>query len=987
MYQRAAFTLALAVCSALSASAATYPVSSLADLQARIEAAVPGDTVILANGTYTSTASIPIRVQGTADLPITITAESVLGARIIGSAGFTFTSTAAYVVLRGFDLAHTAGTINLPSGSHHCHVTLNDIHLAVPAGVSRTFVTVNGNDHQFSYNTFRHKHTEGMMLSIQGPTSPAMAQRTWVHHNYFFDFTRSNANNSGALHIGHSSRSLTAAHSLVEYNLFVETNAENEGSITNKSSDNIYRYNTFGSRSEELSLRHGNRCEVYGNFFVGCVGGLRIFGDDHKIHSNYFEGCTRSLNIGNGDCTIPPGELTCHDQPVNVEIVNNTLVNNAGNIQMSGRTNGLGGDTIVIANNLIQGGPSAASIRGPLTNSTWEGNIIWNTAPGNMEGYTVVDPLLAEDSTSEFRLQPGSPAIDAGVGSYPNVTVDMDRQARIGLLDVGADEVSSEPIGNRILTTADVGPYSVAGVPAPTPDPVPTPTPTPVPTATPTPTPPPPGLLFEAEALPFVSTGAPTIVESDALASNRSWMSLLATAVGDAIDYPIAGVPRGTYDLYFQYKTNTNRGIHNLSVDGAVIGPEIDQYKTGSGTFPEVLMGTVRFDADGDHVVRLTVVGKRPEAATHRTSADRFRFLRDETAPVITVPERLTLEATGPAGAVATFSASAVDDKDGPVEVTLAPPSGSTFALGVTTVTATAADFNGNLATATFEVQVVDTTAPTLALPAPITVEATQAEGARVAFSAAATDLVDGAVPVALSHPTGGLFPLGTTTVGGVAVDRAGNRAEGAFTITVVDTTAPTLLAPPAITISTCAVPSLGQPTATDAVSTPVVTNDAPALFPLGVTVVTWRAVDAAGNASTATQEVTAVLGDDASCCPAGTNVIPGTSANDVLFGTFRADCILGRGGNDLILALHGNDFISGGDGNDVIDAGFGNDVVNGGPGIDTINAGLGDDVVSGGPATDVIAAGPGSDTVDGGPGFDVCAVPPDGTDVVKSCP
>ena len=35
------------------------------------------------------------------------------------------------------------------------------------------------------------------------------------------------------------------------------------------------------------------------------------------------------------------------------------------------------------------------------------------------------------------------------------------------------------------------------------------------------------------------------------------------------------------------------------------------------------------------------------------------------------------------------------------------------------------------------------------------------------------------------------------------------------------------------------------------------ITNNAPALFPIGVTTVTWTATDASGNTATATQTVT----------------------------------------------------------------------------------------------------------------------------------
>jgi hypothetical protein len=76
----------------------------------------------------------------------------------------------------------------------------------------------------------------------------------------------------------------------------------------------------------------------------------------------------------------------------------------------------------------------------------------------------------------------------------------------------------------------------------------------------------------------------------------------------------------------------------------------------------------------------------------------------DTTPPVVTVPASATIEATSPAGAVFTYTASATDNIDGVVPVTCAPASGSTFPLGVTTVTCTATDAHGNAGSASFTV-------------------------------------------------------------------------------------------------------------------------------------------------------------------------------------------------------------------------------------------------------------------------------------------
>jgi hypothetical protein len=51
---------------ASAASAATYEVSSIPDLQAAIDNAAAGDTIVVHNGAYTASASITVNRQGTA---------------------------------------------------------------------------------------------------------------------------------------------------------------------------------------------------------------------------------------------------------------------------------------------------------------------------------------------------------------------------------------------------------------------------------------------------------------------------------------------------------------------------------------------------------------------------------------------------------------------------------------------------------------------------------------------------------------------------------------------------------------------------------------------------------------------------------------------------------------------------------------------------------------------------------------------------------
>lgn len=165
--------------------------------------------------------------------------------------------------------------------------------------------------------------------------------------------------------------------------------------------------------------------------------------------------------------------------------------------------------------------------------------------------------------------------------------------------------------------------------------------------------------------------------------------------------------------------------------------------------------------------------------------------------PTLTPVADQTIEATSAAGAVASFSATATDVADGnaPVvfkEGSTVVHSGDVFGLGTHTITAKAVDAAGNRASESFIVKVVDTTAPTLTALGNQTVHATTQAGAKVTFSATASDLVDGNDPVvfkegnAVLH-SGNVFALGVHTITASATDAAGNTAFETFTIKVAD--------------------------------------------------------------------------------------------------------------------------------------------------------------------------------------------------------
>jgi hypothetical protein len=154
------------------------------------------------------------------------------------------------------------------------------------------------------------------------------------------------------------------------------------------------------------------------------------------------------------------------------------------------------------------------------------------------------------------------------------------------------------------------------------------------------------------------------------------------------------------------------------------------------------------------------------------------------TSPVISVPADLSVPATSAAGAPVTFTATGSDAEDGPLTPTCEPPSGSTFPIGRTSVTCTVTDAAGDSASGSFRVTVTNT-APTVSVPADVTVEATSAAGAVVTFDATATDAEEGAITPVCVPASGSAFPIGTTTVTCTATDFAGLSGAASFSVTV----------------------------------------------------------------------------------------------------------------------------------------------------------------------------------------------------------
>lgn len=225
-------------------------------------------------------------------------------------------------------------------------------------------------------------------------------------------------------------------------------------------------------------------------------------------------------------------------------------------------------------------------------------------------------------------------------------------------------------------------------------------------------------------------------------------------------------------------------------------------------------------------------------------------------------PFALCSDRTVNAGASCTAAASINNGSNDPdpgdsITTSQAPP--GPFALGTTPATLTVTDTHGATATCTGIVNVVDTTAPSIACPAPAQVECTAGTG-NATITATGSDNCSAITPNCSA--ASGSFPFGTTNYTCSAVDAAGNPASCGSSVTVVDTQPPMISCPAPVVVECSA--GTGHATitasATDACSAVSANCTASTgLFPVGTTNYTCNSIDPSGNSASCGSSVKVV--------------------------------------------------------------------------------------------------------------------------------
>lgn len=205
----------------------------------------------------------------------------------------------------------------------------------------------------------------------------------------------------------------------------------------------------------------------------------------------------------------------------------------------------------------------------------------------------------------------------------------------------------------------------------------------------------------------------------------------------------------------------------------------------------------------GDNVVTLTVVDNNGNVSTCTTVVT----VVDAMAPQIVCPNDIVINTEpGMCSAIVFFgAASAYDNCDGfiPTVQTAGPPSGSTFPIGVTTVTFTATDSNGNTSTCDFTITVVDNQAP-LAVCQNITIQLGADGLATITaeeLDGGSTDNCSGPLTFTASQTTFDCSHVGDNIITLTVTDAAGNSSTCTAIVTVEDSIAPVALCAAPFTI------------------------------------------------------------------------------------------------------------------------------------------------------------------------------------------
>jgi parallel beta-helix repeat protein len=456
-----------------------------------------GDSVVVMPGNYDE--RVHITTSGASGAPITYQAEGTVIMK-----GFTIL--ADYITIEGFDITDTDNSWSNGWGifvqGSHCVLKSNYIYFATRGGI---ILFANGGDDPVTSNCVvmnnRLRRNSQLGIEVQGRNNLIEGNEIWRTIQYHPKWTNPpsyvDADGIRFFGIGHTIRK----------NFIHDIRLDDPENVN----PHIDCFQTWGSGAGQDIIFEQNYCE---NLNEGMYAFMLQDANNLIIRNNIIQ-AYGGVNTGGGGLNR------------NLTIVNNVFANDLSFQSYPGGISLVNCPDTIVRNNIFYDQPShTIHVEGNRNGQEIDYNLAYRSDGRPSDCYRIdykcvdpapvhhlwnVDPLLINPATGNFRLQGGSPAIDAGI-ALAKVTNDYDGNARPQGegYDIGAFEyLTIGPTSTPVPSSTPLPP-SPTHIPSPTSEPSPT-TILPSPTQEPSPTSPPPTPTLEPSptAIPPSSTSPP----------------------------------------------------------------------------------------------------------------------------------------------------------------------------------------------------------------------------------------------------------------------------------------------------------------------------------------------------------------------------------------------------------------------------------------------------------------------------------------------
>ena len=341
--------------------ATDFLVGDIGEFNKALNKAHAGDVIIWKDGTY---ADLKINFHpanaGTPGKLIVCKAQTAGKVILTGSAQIFISGD--YLQVEGFQfkgasaLGDKESAIKLgplkdnDADASHCRVTncaIVDYTATEESSIDNNYIALEGTYNEIDHCYFYGKVNKGPTVVVNYKFDKKMekgsdaAPSTYhhVHHNYFAYRTFS-SNGGEQIRVGVSGGSNTHGFNIVEYNYFEDERNEGEV-ISNKSCNNIYRFNTLVGNDGSLVLRNGRDNFAYGNYINGksgrkVSGGLRVVNLNNTVFNNYVENCEGGGKAMKSPIVVMSGLVGAgineYHAADNAIVAYNTVVNSLGPI-------------------------------------------------------------------------------------------------------------------------------------------------------------------------------------------------------------------------------------------------------------------------------------------------------------------------------------------------------------------------------------------------------------------------------------------------------------------------------------------------------------------------------------------------------------------------------------------------------------------------------------------------------------------------------